>query len=178
MRAGFERQYRAGFGFLMPGRALIIESITVEAIGASEHGAAVTHAFAERHGALAPLAVHPIYCDGGWREAPFYDRDDLRPGDGIDGPAVIREANATTVVEPGWRATLTPLNHLILRRAQPRARGHRSTPPSTRCGWSCSTICSWRSPSRWAWRWRAPPTRSTSRSGWISPARCSTAPRS
>jgi 5-oxoprolinase (ATP-hydrolysing) len=125
MRAGFEDQYRAGFGFLMPGRALVIESITVEAIGASEHGAAATHAFAERHGALTPLAVHAIYCDGGWREAPFYERDDLRPGDGIDGPAVIREANATTVVEPGWHATLTPLNHLILRRAQPRAREHQ-----------------------------------------------------
>jgi 5-oxoprolinase (ATP-hydrolysing) len=125
MRSAFEDQYRAGFGFLMPGRALVIESITVEAIGAAGHGPEAEHAFAARRGALTPLAVHPVYCDGGWREAPFHDRDQLRPGDHIDGPAVIREANATTVVEPGWRATLTPLNHLILRREQPRERRRR-----------------------------------------------------
>ena len=124
MTTDFERQYRAGFGFLMPGRALIIESIAVEAIGAAGHGTESTPAFGERRGALSPLAVHRVYCEDGWREAPFYDRDELRPGDLIEGPAVIREANATTVVEPGWRATLTPLNHLVMRRELPRAQAH------------------------------------------------------
>jgi 5-oxoprolinase (ATP-hydrolysing) len=122
MRADFERQYRARFGFLMPGKPLVIESITVEAIGAARHEGESAPAFSARDGALAPLAIHPVYCEGGWREAPFYDRDELRPGDLIDGPAVIREANATTVVEAGWRATLTPLGHLVLRRLAPRPR--------------------------------------------------------
>jgi 5-oxoprolinase (ATP-hydrolysing) len=43
-------------------------------------------------------------------------RDDLRPGDCIAGPAVIGERNATTVIEPGWEATLTVPNHLVLQR--------------------------------------------------------------
>ena len=124
MRAEFERQYRARFGFLMPGRALVIESISVEAIGRAPRTDEGARTFPARDGPLTPLAVHPVYCDGGWREAPFYDRDALRPGDAIDGPAVIRESNATTVVEPGWRATLTALDHLVLRRVttRPRAR--------------------------------------------------------
>ena len=122
MRADFERQYRTQFGFLMPGRTLIVESIIVECIGAAERALERTPAFAPRSGALKPLAVHPVYCAGEWRETPFYGREDLRPGDLIDGPSVIREANATTVVEPGWRATLTPLNHLILRRELPVAQ--------------------------------------------------------
>jgi 5-oxoprolinase (ATP-hydrolysing) len=42
----------------------------------------------------------------------------------IDGPAVIRESNATTVIEPGWRATLTPRDHLILERVVPLERAH------------------------------------------------------
>ena len=46
-------------------------------------------------------------------------REDLGAGSHIDGPAIVAEANATTVVEPEWRATVTPLNHLILRRVQP-----------------------------------------------------------
>ena len=52
---------------------------------------------------------------------PLYRRADLRPGDASTGPAIIAEANATTVVEPGWRAEVTDLDHLVLRRVAPRA---------------------------------------------------------
>src|SRR5262249_22818834 len=51
---------------------------------------------------------------------PLYVRADTRPGDSIDGPAIIAEANATTVVEPGWRATVTERDHLVLKRITPR----------------------------------------------------------
>jgi 5-oxoprolinase (ATP-hydrolysing) len=44
----------------------------------------------------------------------------LCAGDRIDGPALIREANATTVVEPGWRAEVSALDHMTLRRVVPR----------------------------------------------------------
>src|SRR5213078_294459 len=39
-----------------------------------------------------------------------------RAGDRVPGPAVIVEDNATTVVEPGWEAKVTELDHLILTR--------------------------------------------------------------
>ena len=42
----------------------------------------------------------------------------------LDGPAVIREPNATTVIEPGWRAMLTELDHLVLERVVPLERAH------------------------------------------------------
>jgi 5-oxoprolinase (ATP-hydrolysing) len=48
-------------------------------------------------------------------------REDLRPGDVIPGPAIIAEKNATTVVEPGWQANLTELDHIILDRTEDRA---------------------------------------------------------
>jgi 5-oxoprolinase (ATP-hydrolysing) len=66
--------------------------------------------------------VHPVYCGGAWQETPFFDRTALRPGDVVDGPAVLREANATTVIEPGWQATLTTRDHLFLRRVAPLQR--------------------------------------------------------
>ena len=44
----------------------------------------------------------------------------MRPDDCIDGPAIIAEANATTVVEPGWQLTVTPYNHLLLTRVTAR----------------------------------------------------------
>ncbi len=48
----------------------------------------------------------------------------LRPGDAIAGPAVIREDNATTVVEPGWRATYTARGDLVLERVEAARRAH------------------------------------------------------
>ena len=50
--------------------------------------------------------------------APVFDRTDLLAGDRIAGPALIREANATTVIEPGWTAEITALDHMTLRRTE------------------------------------------------------------
>ncbi|HET6801414.1 MAG TPA: hydantoinase B/oxoprolinase family protein, partial [Casimicrobiaceae bacterium] len=122
--AEFERRYRQQYGFLMPGKALVVEAIAVEAIGTSQDVDETPPAFAPRTGALAPLRVNRVYAQGAWRDASVYAREDLRPGDLIDGPAVIRESNATTVIEPGWRAALTPRDHLILERVVPLERAH------------------------------------------------------
>ena len=61
-----------------------------------------------------------MYSGGQWHEAALVVREDLRPGDLIAGPAIIAEQNATTVVEPGWAAELTALDHLVLQRRTPR----------------------------------------------------------
>ena len=122
--AEFERRYRQQYGFLMPGKALVIEAIAVEAIGTSHDALDERPSFAPRNGALLPLRARKVYTQGAWRDALVYAREDLRPEDAIDGPAVIREPNATTVIEPGWRATLTGRDHLVLERVVPVARAH------------------------------------------------------
>lgn len=121
MRAQFESAYRQRFSFLMPDRRLIVEAVSVEAIGAGE--AAATQAAAQRSpraGRLQPSATVQAYFDGAWHATPLYRRDDTRPGDRIDGPAIVAEANATTVVEPGWEAEVTSLDHLVLKRIAAR----------------------------------------------------------
>ncbi len=47
-----------------------------------------------------------------------------KPGATIAGPAIIAEANATTVVEPGWQALLTPAGPLELTRVAARSTQH------------------------------------------------------
>ncbi len=116
MQAQFEMAYKKRFSFLMPARALIVEAISVEAIGASDAPQAHAPAYAARIGALAPVQTVDMYCAGAWRPSGLYAADGLRPGDAIDGPAIVSDANATTVVEPGWRAQVTPHGHLVLRR--------------------------------------------------------------
>ena len=122
--AQFESRYATQYGFLMPGRALVIEAVAVEAVGATQSAADEAPAFAPRAGPLAPIRVNRIYTEGEHRDAPVYDRDHLRPGDAIAGPAIVRERNATTVIEPGWCATLTPRDHLVLERVDEVRRVH------------------------------------------------------
>jgi 5-oxoprolinase (ATP-hydrolysing) len=113
----FEAAYRKQFSFLMPGRPLIAEAVSVEAIAPGE--AMREEAVAEKREAR-PAETVRIFTGARWHEAPLYRREDLGPGRRIDGPAIIAEANATTVLEPDWRATVTPLNHLVLDRIKPR----------------------------------------------------------
>ncbi|EER58460.1 5-oxoprolinase (ATP-hydrolyzing), partial [Acidovorax delafieldii 2AN] len=69
------------------------------------------------------VRMYTVATDGtpAWHDAALVVREDLRPGDVIPGPAIIAEKNATTVVEPGWEARLTDLDHLVLDRRVPRA---------------------------------------------------------
>jgi 5-oxoprolinase (ATP-hydrolysing) len=120
MRAQFEAGYRQRFSFLMPERRLIVEAVSVEAIGAGEQTEERQAVPPPRAGALRAATTVRAFFDGTWHDTPLYVRADTRPGDGIDGPAIIAEANATTVVEPGWRAEVTPLDHLVLKRVAPR----------------------------------------------------------
>ena len=116
MQIQFEAAYKKRFSFLMPARALIVEAISVEALGASDAPQVADAGFAERIGPLLPLDTVAVYCDGQWRASGLYAFDALRAGDTIDGPAIITDANATTMIEPGWRAGVTAQRHLVLRR--------------------------------------------------------------
>jgi len=122
--ADFERRYAQQYGFLMPGKALVIEAVAVEAVGRTESAGDRPPAFAPRAAALARIATHRVYTAGGFRDAAVYAREDLRPGDAIPGPAIVKEPNATTVVEPGWRAMLTPRDDLVLERVEEARRAH------------------------------------------------------
>lgn len=125
LAARFYDEYRQRYGFLMTGRALIIESISVEAIGASHESAAQATNVASSAAALpAPIDSRPVYFETAWHPTPFFERTTLLPGAKLTGPAVIRERNTTIVIEPGWQAAVTPLNHLVLRRVQPLRREH------------------------------------------------------
>src|ERR1700694_5709760 len=119
MVAQFEAAYRKQFSFLMPGKPLIVEAVSVEAIAAGEAIGEKTHR--EKREAH-PAQKIQMFTGGKWYEAPLCRRADLVPGQRIEGPAIIAEANATTVVEPEWRARVTALNHLLLERTKARKK--------------------------------------------------------
>ena len=131
MRAAFEDAYRKRFSFLMRERRLVVDAVSVEAVGGGDAAEDAKPVFPPRSGGLAPAARVRAFFAGAWHETPLYVRADTRPGDAIDGPAILAEANATTVVEPGWQASVTVRDHVVLRRIAPRplrqAAGVRDT---------------------------------------------------
>jgi 5-oxoprolinase (ATP-hydrolysing) len=163
-REAFEAAYRRRFAFLMPDRGLVIEAVSVEAVGRSEGAAAgadgapvddaielaiapanapaitpaiapattpaTTPAVAPADAPAARVQIFAASDDGDraahWRAADLVARASLRPGDRLDGPALVTEPNATTVVEPGWslHAPHGGAGVLELARARPRAQTH------------------------------------------------------
>ena len=118
MAAAFAEAHRRRFGFVMEDRSLAIEALAVEAVGAGEGLVEPDRAFAS----APPVAADRVRLrsEGRDHEASVFLRDDLAPGHRIPGPALIAEANATTVVDDGWQADITPKGHLLLGRARPR----------------------------------------------------------
>jgi 5-oxoprolinase (ATP-hydrolysing) len=115
MRGDFERVHRAQFGFVTPEKPIMIEAVVVEARG----GASTLSEPAEEEtdGVPQALAETRIFAGSEWIKAPIYDRLSLRPGDKVEGPALIVEPHNTTVVEQAWLASLTSRRHLLLTRA-------------------------------------------------------------
>ncbi|HSC62553.1 MAG TPA: hydantoinase B/oxoprolinase family protein, partial [Caldimonas sp.] len=120
LQAAFEAAYRQRFAFLMHERALIVEAVSVEAVGAGEAAQEARHEVVGAGPAPVAATVR-MFSDGRWHDAALVDRAQARPGHTIAGPAIVVESNATTIVEPGWTGRVTPLDHLILERTTPRA---------------------------------------------------------
>jgi 5-oxoprolinase (ATP-hydrolysing) len=121
MKAAFERAHKARFGFIDRGKDLVIEAVSVEAVGG---GATFTERPRKttRSKLPAPARRTRFFSGGKWHRALVYIRDMLLPGHKVKGPAIIIEPHQTVVVEHGWQAELTAKNHLVLKRVQKLAR--------------------------------------------------------
>jgi 5-oxoprolinase (ATP-hydrolysing) len=120
MRAAFEDLHRQRFGFIAPDQPLVVDAISVEAVGAAggdDEGAGQT----ETDGVPQPSASVPAHMSGQSVRLPVYDRLDLGAQTRIAGPAVISDATSTTVVELGWTAVVDGLGNLLLERTQAKA---------------------------------------------------------
>ena len=131
IRTAFERAHKARFGFIDRTKSLVLEAVSVEAVGGGarfkEQAQKTTRAKLP-----APARRTRFFSGGKWRRAFVYRRETLAPGHKVAGPAIIVEPHQTVVVEDGWQAELTAKNHLVLKRikklARARAVGTRADP--------------------------------------------------
>jgi 5-oxoprolinase (ATP-hydrolysing) len=121
MQTAFEAAHKARFGFVDESKQLVIEAVSVEAVGG---GAKFTEpVLAMTRAPLpAPARATRFFSNGAWHDAAIHTRDQLAPGHKVNGPAILIEPHQTVVVEPGWQAELTAKNHLVLARYLPLER--------------------------------------------------------
>ena len=177
MAEAFEEAYLRRFAFLMPDKPIIVEAVSVEADGAlrarreARPRTAAAARGRRRHG-----RCRPVFTGGRWAHGwPLTGARTWRRATRVDGPGDHRRGQRHHGGRAGLAGDRDDLaTWCSAASARPRGAAARSAPAPTRSGWRSSTTCSCRSPSRWACRCRAPRTRSTSRSGWTSPARSST----
>jgi 5-oxoprolinase (ATP-hydrolysing) len=122
MVAQFEREYSKRYSFLMHGRGLVAESASAEAIGAPEAPDEASGARTGGPPTPEPTQWVTVHTGGRRHRAPVFLRDRLVPGQRIAGPAIVAENNATTVVEPGWRAEVTRADHMVIERVEALSR--------------------------------------------------------
>jgi 5-oxoprolinase (ATP-hydrolysing) len=123
LRAAFEAAHKARFGFIDPDKEIVVEAVSVEAVGGGAK-------FCEPE---LPPTTDPLpppkqltrfFSCGAWHKAAVYLRHQLAPGHRVAGPTILIEPHQTIVVEDGWQAQLTGKNHLVLTRSVPLARAH------------------------------------------------------
>ncbi|WP_431298482.1 hydantoinase B/oxoprolinase family protein [Tabrizicola sp. BL-A-41-H6] len=122
MSAAFAAAHQARFSFTSPERALLFESLSVEAIGG---GSDMPQ---QSVGQAAPVPVDQlmVWTGGAWASVPLFDRQDCGTDTRIEGPAVIREATGTIVLEPGWIGQVDTHGNLMLTRTEAVTRAPAS----------------------------------------------------
>ncbi len=132
----FESLHQMRFGFICADKAMIVESIAVEVVSAAKFSTTANNTTQQvgrplttgnpltpptgRGESIQADAIQPCYMEEVWQDTPFFYRQSLAVNQAVNGPAVVLDPTATIVVEPGWRATLTKDNNLVLERYQQR----------------------------------------------------------
>ncbi|WP_201353766.1 hydantoinase B/oxoprolinase family protein [Hydrogenimonas urashimensis] len=111
-KEAFEERHEREFGFLMPERRLIVESVRLVATVVSKGW--------ERP-AVPPQKGEPratgrvrIYLRGGWHDAWVYDLSQLGAGATIEGPALLIQETSTIVLEPECRAAVNAVGDVVM----------------------------------------------------------------
>jgi N-methylhydantoinase A len=111
---GFHRRHAEAYGYSAEGEPVELVNLRLRAVGAIPK----PDLKGKRHGGKPKkLGTRRVYfeTDGGWAETPVYERGS---GGGFDGPAIVEQYDATTVVYPSWAAETDAVGNMILGRAK------------------------------------------------------------
>jgi N-methylhydantoinase A len=116
LRRAFEENYRAIYGRIIPQVPIEILSWSLRMSAAALEAPAI--AIRPTGRIASPIARHPAYDADAGRRIPYavHERAALAAGDRVKGPALIVEAQTTTVVTPQFDAIVDQARNLVLMR--------------------------------------------------------------
>lgn len=124
IRAEFDRLHERTYGHASPEEPVEVVTLRLTAFG---HMPKFDLQTLPDGGASPPPEARrgdlPVYFEsnGAFADCPVYDRDTLLAGNVITGPALVLETGATTVLNPGFRLTVTALGSLLIAREEATA---------------------------------------------------------
>jgi N-methylhydantoinase A len=114
LQSAFEAAYEKAFGRTLPGIAVRLVNVRVAAIGRRPPFDFSTLAPGpDASMAAAARGTRPVWF-GGWQETAIFDRLRLPAGAEIQGPAILEQPDATTVIDPGLRARVDEFGNVIV----------------------------------------------------------------
>ena len=113
IRSAFEAAYFARFQIRMPEIQAVLVNLNTSVIG--RRRPFDLRALLPRASGEALVGERRLYADGAWHAAQVWQRERLAPGARIAGPAIVQQADATTVLEPGSAAVVDALGNLRIR---------------------------------------------------------------
>lgn len=108
----FEDAYRQEYGNTLAGIATMLVSLKTAVIGVRHKPASSVAGPVTARTATA-RARRPVHF-GRWMDTPVFDRRDLGPGSVFDGPAIVEQADTTSVIEPGMRARVDAHGNILV----------------------------------------------------------------
>jgi N-methylhydantoinase A len=116
LHRAFTDECRRQFSRPVPDMAIEILNWSVSVASEMPHPVSVTGQIERR--TVEASHTRSILCDvsGAWHEASVFDRYDLRPGEVLDGPALIVEPQTTTLVSADFSASIDAAGNIWLER--------------------------------------------------------------
>ena len=113
---GFAEAHKRLYGFVAEGEPVQLVTYRVEAIGFVPKAEFRPEPDAGPDASAAIMGRREVWFPeaGGFVDCALYDRDKLKSGNLIEGPAIIEQMDATTVLLPGMTARVEPYLNLIL----------------------------------------------------------------
>lgn len=113
MVEAFEAVYRLEYGNTLGNIPVVLVGLKTAVEGIRVKPSVAPPA-AAKPGATATARGHRNVYFGGWISTPIYQRTDLAPGIRFDGPAIIEQADTTSVIEPGMVARVDAHNNILV----------------------------------------------------------------
>ena len=118
LRERFEEAHRQRYNFELPDSPLEIATVRVVGRGTIKGVSLVESENGSGEDASgAVLRKEKVYFGGEWVETPIYDRGGLRPGNAVEGPAIVQQDDTTTVIEPGYRGAVDSFGNIRIEEA-------------------------------------------------------------